>query len=244
MILRRIRVHVEAENWFAVFLDFAIVVIGVFIGIQVANWNTARADDVRGERLKARLLVEFREIESEHLRHLRDTMHWRDASIAFAQDVLAGRVTSDDPDLGSRIEDISGFRSGHGPATTVQEIVSQGDMDLLHPPALREALIAYNVAAERQRQAFSGAWSPPAYDSPLLRLEQLAAVPASDRPEAYQSTMDAMLRSPDLYVQTGARQIVHESSLVWHEYSRVKACDVLELLGDTCQPSPYVETTP
>ncbi|GLQ21682.1 hypothetical protein ACFFUB_09340 [Algimonas porphyrae] len=43
MILRRIRAHIEAENWFAVFLDFAIVVIGVFIGIQVANWNEDRA---------------------------------------------------------------------------------------------------------------------------------------------------------------------------------------------------------
>ena len=44
MILRRIKVHVEKENWFAVGIDFCIVVIGVFIGIQVANWNDVRAD--------------------------------------------------------------------------------------------------------------------------------------------------------------------------------------------------------
>ena len=44
MIFRRIKAHVEKENWFAVGIDFCIVVIGVFIGIQVANWNAARGD--------------------------------------------------------------------------------------------------------------------------------------------------------------------------------------------------------
>ena len=44
MILRRITEHVKAQNWFAVGIDFFIVVIGVFIGIQVSNWNNARAD--------------------------------------------------------------------------------------------------------------------------------------------------------------------------------------------------------
>ncbi|NNC97577.1 MAG: hypothetical protein HKN88_05840 [Gammaproteobacteria bacterium] len=39
MLLRRITQHVRDQNWFAVFLDFLIVVVGVFIGIQVSNWN-------------------------------------------------------------------------------------------------------------------------------------------------------------------------------------------------------------
>ena len=44
MILRRVVEHVKSQNWFAVTLDFFIVVIGVFIGIEVANWNQARQD--------------------------------------------------------------------------------------------------------------------------------------------------------------------------------------------------------
>ena len=39
MILRRITEHVKAQNWFAVAIDFVIVVMGVLIGIQVSNWN-------------------------------------------------------------------------------------------------------------------------------------------------------------------------------------------------------------
>ena len=43
MILRSVTKHVKDQNWFAVFIDFLIVVVGVFIGIQVANWNEGRA---------------------------------------------------------------------------------------------------------------------------------------------------------------------------------------------------------
>ena len=42
MLLRRITKHVTDQNWFAVFIDFLIVVVGVFIGIQVANWNAEK----------------------------------------------------------------------------------------------------------------------------------------------------------------------------------------------------------
>ena len=44
MLLRRVIEHVKAQNWTAVALDFVIVVVGVFIGIQVANWNETRTD--------------------------------------------------------------------------------------------------------------------------------------------------------------------------------------------------------
>ena len=44
MLLRRITPHVKDQNWFAVGLDFFIVVVGVFIGLQVSNWNEARSE--------------------------------------------------------------------------------------------------------------------------------------------------------------------------------------------------------
>ena len=46
MLLRRITKHVTDQNWFAVFIDFLIVVVGVFIGIQVANWNETQTNKV------------------------------------------------------------------------------------------------------------------------------------------------------------------------------------------------------
>lgn len=46
MLLRRVTKHVKDQNWFAVGIDFVIVVIGVFIGIQVANWNQLQGNKV------------------------------------------------------------------------------------------------------------------------------------------------------------------------------------------------------
>ena len=44
MILRSVMGHVRDQNWFAVGIDFLIVIVGVFIGIQVANWNAERME--------------------------------------------------------------------------------------------------------------------------------------------------------------------------------------------------------
>ena len=39
MVIRQIRQHATTHNWFAVVVDLAVVGIGVFIGIEAANWN-------------------------------------------------------------------------------------------------------------------------------------------------------------------------------------------------------------
>ena len=47
MLLRRVIQHVRKQEWTAVAIDFVIVVVGVFVGIQAANWNEMRADEAR-----------------------------------------------------------------------------------------------------------------------------------------------------------------------------------------------------
>ncbi len=44
MILRSLTKHINDQNWFAVAIDFFIVVGGVFIGLQVSNWSNAQQD--------------------------------------------------------------------------------------------------------------------------------------------------------------------------------------------------------
>lgn len=59
MLLRRLMQHVRDQNWFAVALDFVIVVVGVIIGFQVTAWNENRDDEARArgylERIHADL---------------------------------------------------------------------------------------------------------------------------------------------------------------------------------------------
>ncbi len=59
MLFRRITEHVKAQNWTAVALDFVIVVVGVFIGIQVANWNDAQTAKHRKDEIIASLITDL-----------------------------------------------------------------------------------------------------------------------------------------------------------------------------------------
>ncbi|WP_407348431.1 hypothetical protein [Congregibacter variabilis] len=55
--MRRFTQHVTDQNWFAVVLDFVIVVIGVFMGLQVQEWASNR----QLEQQKTEYLSELRE---------------------------------------------------------------------------------------------------------------------------------------------------------------------------------------
>ena len=44
MLLRSISKHVKDQNWFAVTLDFLIVVVCILIAFQITNWNEERGD--------------------------------------------------------------------------------------------------------------------------------------------------------------------------------------------------------
>lgn len=85
MLLRRITEHVKAQNWFAVFLDFLIVVIGVFIGIQVANWNSERAD--RG--LRAEYLNQISSDLNSDLDEANEVANLAFRRIAAIDDIIA-----------------------------------------------------------------------------------------------------------------------------------------------------------
>ena len=60
MLLRSVSKHVRDQNWVAVALDFLIVVVGVFIGIQVANWNEERAEGDLADRYRLQLIEDVR----------------------------------------------------------------------------------------------------------------------------------------------------------------------------------------
>ena len=66
MILRRVIEHVKAQNWTAVALDFVIVVMGVFMGIQLGNWNEARLH----RNTEREFLVQLRDEIAESVRVL------------------------------------------------------------------------------------------------------------------------------------------------------------------------------
>lgn len=59
MIVRRIANHLKQQHWTSVFIELVIVVLGVFIGLQVDNWNQARQDRALEKQYLQRLHVDI-----------------------------------------------------------------------------------------------------------------------------------------------------------------------------------------
>ncbi len=97
MILRRLTKHVKDQNWFAVALDFIIVVAGVFLGIQIGNWNADAALSRKAVVLERQLVFELADEAIEYRARL---LYFRDVQ-ANAEQVLAdaeGTLTLSDAD--------------------------------------------------------------------------------------------------------------------------------------------------
>jgi hypothetical protein len=144
MLLRRVIDHFRKQEWTAIWIDFVIVVVGVFIGIQVANWNDARADQVRAhsylervrddldaDRAGYRNRLEFWDAVSDYGR----------AALAYAEGQRASGQTQWQVLLAffqaSQVAEFSTVDA------TYRELTSAGELDLVANLELRNALALY-----------------------------------------------------------------------------------------------------
>jgi hypothetical protein len=59
MILRRLTENLRVQNWTAITIEFVIVVIGVFVGTQVSNWNQQRLEKLATNKMLDQLRPEI-----------------------------------------------------------------------------------------------------------------------------------------------------------------------------------------
>ena len=55
MILRRLTHNLRTQNWTAITIELFIVILGVFLGTQVSNWNAGRLEKHETQRMLAQL---------------------------------------------------------------------------------------------------------------------------------------------------------------------------------------------
>jgi len=142
MILRRLMQHMKEQNWIAVGLDLAIVILGIFLGFQVTEWNAQRQDYAHAQVLTARLIVD---LEDELWRISAERAYAADlANVANTTlDALEGRREISDADLM-----INAYRSSQiwwasNSRSTYDELVTTGAINLIDNPALRQAATEY-----------------------------------------------------------------------------------------------------
>lgn len=85
MILRRLTANLRAQNWTAISIEFLIVVIGVFIGTQVSNWNQTRLEKQATQRMLMEIVPELHSqlefLDSAHA-YYRITRRYADEAFA------------------------------------------------------------------------------------------------------------------------------------------------------------------
>jgi hypothetical protein len=144
MITRRLAQSLRDQNWTTITIEFVLLVIGVFLGIQAANWNAQRADDERARayltRIRGNLLTDQVSIQ-------RRVDFWN-VVIAEGKAAIRYAETGELVD-GSAWKTVRAFYQASQlwqwvPAdATYQEMRSGGELGLIRDEVLRESLSQY-----------------------------------------------------------------------------------------------------
>ena len=153
MILRRVIAHVRKQEWTAIGIDFLIVVVGVFFGIQVANWNDGRRDRERERAYLGRIAVEL----DENVATIQRSNALTEERMALNQLLIdsaanPGLVRAD-PGRFIYAVTRGGFTftpNVHG--YTFEEIKSRGDLGIFSDPRLSPDLMAFYADVQQKAQ--------------------------------------------------------------------------------------------
>ena len=148
MLLRRISEHVRAQHWTAVGIDFLIVVLGVFVGVQVDSWWDTRSN-ARQERA---YLLELKEDFAQVINELEgDSKEY--AMIAVAMVTLLEESHRDAPtlsvaELNRNVGRLIYMVGTPIVADTYTNLTGSGDLALIRSQALKNALASFYARSE------------------------------------------------------------------------------------------------
>jgi len=140
MILRRLSQSLKEQNWTAIVIEFVLLVSGVFLGIQVSNWNADRElrkkSAIFTERLAADLRVEAWGYEYL-IEYNKDVL----ANARRALDALTGDHLLSDEQFVIAAYRATQYESQDRRRATYDELVSTGTIGLITDQKLRETAI-------------------------------------------------------------------------------------------------------
>lgn len=137
----------QHRYWVKIAVDLAIVVVGVFIGMQASNWNQQRATDAQSADLTARLKADLRREDWTYqflVTYNREVL----ANANRAVDALEGKAALSDEALLIAAYRATQYKQRNRRGTTYDELISTGTIGLIRDQLLRDTAIRlYNMAA-------------------------------------------------------------------------------------------------
>lgn len=152
-ILRRISTRLRQQDWIAVLVELTIVTLGVFIGIEAANWNQARQERQEERRYYEQLVEDLR----TDLKTLDTTIAQSRKFDRAAENVLgalrSGVVANANSSRFAVDVHYAGFLYLPRPARrTYDELISTGNLRLLRDQGAKNAIASYYANFDRSRQ--------------------------------------------------------------------------------------------
>lgn len=146
MILRRLTQSLKEQNWTAITVEFVLLVIGVFLGIQVSNWNAEREDRLKGEVFTQRLKTDLRGEDWAYqfaLAYNGEVL----ANANRAVEALEGKTPLSDEALLVAAYRATQYRQRNRRGSTYDELISTGNIGLIRDQTLRNTAIQANNIA-------------------------------------------------------------------------------------------------
>lgn len=144
LLLRRIGTHLKEQNWFAVAAEFLIVVTGVFLGIQVSNWN-AEYQERQDERQILKRLSDETDVLLSAVQTETATLRQKTDLLINVQPVIysveAARPLSDEECEAVALSHI--YRLGSDELPILNELIGTGRFDRLRDDGVKQMLREY-----------------------------------------------------------------------------------------------------
>lgn len=149
MILRRLANAIQQQDWFTVVLEILIVVAGIFIGLQVDDWNNLRKDRSDEQHYLNRLHDEILNAEKLSARLLDRRIKRQSYVIDMLDTVFVEVDESSLPDTQCfAIGGLHYFNIVVSGLSAAEELTASGRMGILQDKELRAALGALKQAQE------------------------------------------------------------------------------------------------
>jgi hypothetical protein len=145
VIGRRVIGHLKNQQWTAFGIEFVIVVLGIFIGLQVSNWNQARTVGQQAANFAERLRTDLREEDWAYqllISYNREVL----ANAQRAASALEGTTTTSDESLLICAYRATQYKQRLRRRSTYDELISTGTIGLIRDQKLRDtAMRVYNM---------------------------------------------------------------------------------------------------
>ncbi len=145
MILRRLTESLKQQHWTAISIELVIVVLGVFLGMQVSNWNEDRETDQKAAVFTQHLIEDLREEAWGYQLLIEYSQQVRE-SAERAEAALSGTAPLDDEALLVAAYRATQYKQKLRRRATYDELISTGAIGLVRDRALRDlAMRLYSI---------------------------------------------------------------------------------------------------